>query len=54
LKATNTDTAIGKYLIDRTPFLKDEKRQFHRRYWKWSNHRNIATTESSHRLSLRL
>jgi len=28
LTATDTDRAIGKYLIDRTPFLKDEKRQF--------------------------
>jgi len=27
LKATDTDRAIGKYPIDRTPFLKDEKRQ---------------------------
>jgi len=32
LKATNTDIAIGKCLIDRTPFLKDEKRQFLWRY----------------------
>jgi len=31
LKATNTDIAIGKYLIDGTPFFKDEKRQF---LWK--------------------
>jgi len=28
LKATDTDRTIGKYPIDRTPFLKDEKRQF--------------------------
>jgi len=32
LKATDTDRAIGKYSIDRTPFLEDEKRQFLRRY----------------------
>jgi len=32
LKATDTDRATGKYPIDRTPFLKDEKRQFLRRY----------------------
>jgi len=32
LKATNTDIAIGKYPIDRNPFPKDEKRQFHWRY----------------------
>jgi len=32
LKATDTDRAIGKYPIDRPPFLKDEKRQFLRRY----------------------
>jgi len=25
LKATDTGRVIGKYLIDRTPFLKDEK-----------------------------
>jgi len=28
LKATDNDRAIGKYPIDRTPFLEDEKRQF--------------------------
>jgi len=32
LKGTNSDIAIGKYLIDQTPFLKDEKRQFLWRY----------------------
>jgi len=32
LKATDTDRAIGKYSIDRTLLLKDEKRQFLRRY----------------------
>jgi len=32
LKATDTDRAIGKYSIDRTQLLKDEKRQFLRRY----------------------
>jgi len=32
LKETNTDRAIGKCLFDWTPFLKDEKRQFHWRY----------------------
>jgi len=32
LKATDTDRAIGKYPIDRTLFLKDEKHQFFRRY----------------------
>jgi len=28
LKATNIDIAIEKYLISRTPFLKEEKLQF--------------------------
>jgi len=28
LKATNTDIAIGKYPIGRTPFIKEEKLQF--------------------------
>jgi len=32
LKVTAADKAIGKYPIDRTPFLEDEKRQFLRRY----------------------
>jgi len=32
LKATNTDRSIGKHPIGRTPFLKDEKRQFLWRY----------------------
>jgi len=54
LKPTNTDIATGKYPIDRTPFLKDEKRQFLWRYEKWSNNYNIATTGSLHQLWLRL
>jgi len=33
LKATNTDMAIGKYPIDRTQILKDEKRQLLLRYY---------------------
>jgi len=32
LKATDTEGAIGKYPIDRTPFHKDEKRQLLWRY----------------------
>jgi len=32
LKATNTDIAIGEYLIGWTPFLKDEKLKFLWRY----------------------
>jgi len=32
LKATDTDRAIGKCPIDRTPLLEDEKRQFLWRY----------------------
>jgi len=47
LKATNTDKAIGKYPIDRTPFLLDKKYQLLWRNQKWSNNHNTATTESS-------
>jgi len=32
LNTTDIDRAIGKYPVDRTPFHKDEKRQFLWRY----------------------
>jgi len=32
VETTKTDLAIGKHPIDRTPFLKDEKREFLWRY----------------------
>jgi len=54
LKATNTDMTIGKYSIDRTPFLLDKKHQLLWSNQKWSSNHNIATSESSHRLSLRI
>jgi len=54
LQATNTDMTIGKYSIDRTPFLLDKKHQLLWSNQKWSSNHNIATSESSHRLSLRI